>query len=108
MKSYGKKAIQRAAYRQLSEITDEYLVGINAMVMWTLHEHFGFGKKRLRRFWDGVLATNIELGRRYRLTDPGDEEWLYIRKLRDIGVDIAAWRYENEVRYPDGIKYDEE
>lgn len=103
MKSYGKKALRRAVNRQLAEFSTEYLIGVNAMVMWTLHETFGFGAKRLRRFWDGVTEVNRELNRRYRMNEAGDEEWLYVRKLRDIGVDIAAWRRENEERYPNGI-----
>lgn len=44
------KAMQAEINRQLIEADREYATDYDAMVLYTLHTHLGFGKKRLRKF----------------------------------------------------------
>lgn len=64
---------------------------IDALILWELHEQFGFGAKRLRRFYDGFTQAYEDLRKRYECTDE-DAIWVCQQKLRGIGVDIKEWK----------------
>lgn len=44
--------------KQIIENTNKYSMDFDAMILWTLHVCFGFGKKRLKRFWDSVFQEH--------------------------------------------------
>lgn len=68
--------------------TDE----IDAMILWVLHEEFGFGYDRLRRFYESFNPKLDALCKKYEMTDKGDEIWLATYKLKDkLGIDIHEW-----------------
>ena len=39
------KAMKAEISRQIVEMNDKYAIDIDAMILYTLHERFGFGKK---------------------------------------------------------------
>ena len=47
-----KKAMLKEINAQILESDRQYYLDMNAAVLWALHEAFGFGKARLRRFFD--------------------------------------------------------
>ena len=65
---------------------------IDVAILWMLHEQLGFGAKRLRRFFDTFNRIYEELVAHYDMAD--DLPWVYDRKLKEIGVDVAEWRKE--------------
>ena len=84
---------ERAAGGGSSAYTDE----IDASTLWVLHEVFGFGRDRLRRFHYNFNAVIDSLCERYELTDNGDDLWLCTHKLKnELDIDIRAW---NEGKY---------
>lgn len=66
---------------------------VDAVILWLLHEKFGFGKKRLRAFYDSFSTELDALVKRYEMGDE-DKAWLCSRKLRDYGIDISEWNKE--------------
>lgn len=54
---------------------------------------FGFGKKRLRAFYDSFSTELDALVKRYEMGDE-DKAWLCSRKLKDYGIDISTWNKE--------------
>lgn len=78
--------------RQIVEADRKYTNDIDAMVLYTLHVHLGFGKKRLRRFWEAFQQEHKALVEYYQMPDDG--AWLCQRKLKDIGVDVEEWNKE--------------
>ena len=62
------------------------------MVLYTLHVHLGFGKKRLRKFYDAFSAEHDRLIQYYQM--PDDYTWLCKEMLKRIGVDVEAWNHE--------------
>lgn len=78
--------------RQIVEADRKYTNDIDAMVLYTLHVHLGFGKKRLRRFWEAFQQEYKALVEHYQMLDDG--AWLCQRKLKDIGVDVEEWNKE--------------
>lgn len=65
---------------------------IDAMVLYTLMVHLGFGPKRLRRFYEAFSAEHDRLIQHYEM--PDDYTWLCKEKLKEIGVDVEAWNKE--------------
>ena len=80
---------------QLAEYDRKNELEIDAMVLWVLHEQFGFGPKRLRHFYDAFSYAMDELVNRY-VMDDSDQPWLCTYKLKEIGIDLEEWRKEKE------------
>ena len=89
-----RKAMEMEINRQLVEKDKQYAADFDAMILYTLMTHYGWKKKRLREFWEAFIAEHKALQDFYEMYDPGDNEWLAHRKLRDIGVDVHEW-YED-------------
>ena len=51
--------------KQLAEYDQKDTQEIDAIVLWVLRQTFGFGKKRLKRFYDNFIPAIEELVRRY-------------------------------------------
>lgn len=87
-----KKAMDMEINRQIVEADRRYTDDIDAMVLYTLRVHLGFGVKRLRRFYEAFSAEHDRLVQHYEM--PDDYVWLCKEKLKEIGVDIEAWNRE--------------
>lgn len=81
-----KKAMNMEIQRQLSEYDRNNANEIAASVLWILHSEFGFGKNRLERFREVFIPTIEALCERYELTDEGDDIWLCMHKLKELGI----------------------
>src|SRR5574344_211392 len=86
------KAMNIEINRQILEADAKYSTDVDAMILWVLHSCFGFGKKRLRRFYDEFSAEHQRLREYYEM--PDDSAWLCKHKLKDIGVDVDEWNNE--------------
>lgn len=93
MSAAEKKAMNLEIQRQLAEYDQKHLFEIDAMILWVLHERFGFGPKRLRQYYDSFRNCTNELVKRYEM-DSGDDVWLCTQMLKRIGVDIEQWHKE--------------
>lgn len=91
-----KKAMDIEINRQLVERDKQYAADIDAMVLYTLMAHYGWKKKRLRKFWDAFISEHKALRDFYDMNKPGDNEWLAHRMLKDIGIDIQEWYKEEQ------------
>lgn len=88
-----KKAMDLEIRRQLAEYEKRHMHEIDAMILWLLHEEFGFGKKRLKKFFDLFDKSSRELVKQYELED-SDRIWICTYMLKQYGIDIEKW--ENE------------
>lgn len=93
-----QRAIDKELLRQCAEYDRKNANEVDAIVLWLLHEKFGFGPKRLRAFYDYFKSDLSELLERYELGD-ADIAWLCTHKLKEYGVDIEKWNEEesNEI-----------
>ena len=91
-----RKAMDIEIKREIVEKDKQYAEDIDAMVLYVLMAHYGWKKKRLRKFWQAFLFEHKALMEWYQLDEPGDNEWLAHRKLKEIGVDIHQWYKEDE------------
>lgn len=89
-----KKALKEEINRQIVENNKKYEKDFDAMVLWTLHVYFGFGKKRLKRFWNGFIKEHQRLHEYYQLPQE-DNGWLYKYKVKEhLGIDLEEWYQE--------------
>ena len=86
----------RMAKEAIAEMNRDNEEELDAMVLYILHEEFGFGEKRLRRFYDRFSQGLRDLGERYALNEYDERLWLCQRKLREAGIDISKWKGEKE------------
>ena len=87
-----QKALEIEMRKQIHEQQRQYCNDKDALILYVLHAHLGFGKKRLREFYEAYSKELIKLTEYYEM--PGDEIYLARMKLKDIGVDIEAWNNE--------------
>lgn len=93
MTAAEKKAMNMEIQRQLAEYDMKHMNELDAMVLWHLHEEFGFGLKRLKRFYDTFKPQVDALLERY-VMDDSDMVWLCTYKLKQYGIDIEKWNNE--------------
>ena len=60
-----KKAMDEEINRQVIERHRTFTDDFDYMVMRILHDHFGFGLSRLRRFYEAFTADNDALVKHY-------------------------------------------
>lgn len=94
MSAAEKKAMDLEIQRQLAEYDRKHLVEIDAMILWVLHDRFGFGPKRLRQYYDAFRKGINDLVERYQM-DKDDDIWLCTQMLKRIGVDVEEWHKES-------------
>lgn len=89
-----KQAMEIEIHRQLAETDKKYAADMDALVLYTLMAHYGWKKKRLKKFWKAFIAEHKNLRELYRAFQPGDSEYLAHMKLAEIGVDVREWYKE--------------
>ena len=90
-----KRAAEAEIMSQIAERTRKMETDIDAMVILVLVEHFGFGKKRAKRFYDEFSKAMKELSDWYVMSE-GDQAWLATQRLKKYGIDISEWERTSE------------
>ena len=88
-----REAINIEIVKEIRQRSEQYANDIDAAILYQLHVQLGFGKDRLRKFYDGWKAAHDNLLNHYEM-DKEDSTWLFMQKLKDIGVDVEAWNAE--------------
>ena len=89
-----KKALDIELGKEFAKYNRNNANEVDAIILWVLHDQFGFGHDRLKKFHAAFQPSLEELCKRYEMTNKDDELWLCTRKLLDIGVDIEDWNKE--------------
>ena len=85
-----RKRIKVEVRKEVEACFERKCIDMDAMILWNLHKQFGFGKDRLRRYFDGYVKEIRALQELY-----GEYAWQKMRdELLRIGVDIEAWEKE--------------
>lgn len=90
-----RQAMNIEIERQLAEYEKKHAVNLDILILYVLHAHYGWGKKRLRRFYDAFNVEHDKLIAYYEMPET-DNVWLADVKLKEIGVDVAAWDAERK------------
>lgn len=76
--------------QQCIEADERLSLDVDAVVLWTLHRHLGFGVKRLHSFYLAMAAEHRRMREYYQMDDTYPERY----KLKELGADIEAWQKE--------------
>ena len=87
-----QKAFDEEINRQMIERHRQFTDDFDYMVMKILHDHFGFGFTRLKRFYDVFNVENDALEKHYEMADAG--VFIARKEMNDIGVNIEQWNRE--------------
>lgn len=85
-----RKALYDEVNRQTAKNVKNLSQNLQAMVLWCLHEHLGFGKKRLLRFQKAFLPMIVELQQYYLAESAEETEFALKYRLKhecDINVE---------------------
>ena len=76
--------------QRFTAIHDRLSLDVDAVVLWTLHQHLGFGVKRLHRFYLALAAEHRRMHEFYQMDDTYPERY----KLKELGADLEEWQKE--------------
>jgi hypothetical protein len=93
MTAAERRAADIEIRKQLAEYDRKHTIEIDALVLWILRTEFGFGKKRLRRFYERFGADIHALLDRY-VMEQDEAIWLCTFKLEESGIPIKEWHEE--------------
>ena len=65
-------AMEREIRKQCVEKVEQYDCLMDTVSLWVLHQEFGFGAKRLKRFYDALFTERKAMQERYEGTDCDD------------------------------------
>ena len=87
-----QRVIDEEINRQVIEQHQKYTDDFDYMVMKILHQEFGFGLTRLKRFYEAFTTKNDALVKHYEMPDAG----VYIarKEMNEIGCNIEKWNSE--------------
>lgn len=85
-----KKALDIEIKKELADQTRSHETELDAMILWNLHEQFGFGYDRLFKFYSSFTKNIKELVKRYEMPE-SESFWLATKKLKDYGIDLEEW-----------------
>lgn len=87
-----KKAMDIEIKKQIAENDRQHFDDVDACILYTLMQCYGFKKDRLRKFYDAFQVERNKLVERYEM--PDEYPYLCKEQLKRIGVDIEAWNAE--------------
>lgn len=98
--SSERDVIRKEAKRMAREVVikdqEKLAMESDSVALWVLHKRFGFGKQRLREFWD-TFFEELKLLKEHYLTESREDDGYFCRVgLKAIGVDIEEWYKEKE------------
>lgn len=83
-----KAEIADEARRQIDRIMPMVVQNVEAIILWQLHEQYGFGKRRLMRFFDATVPMMEGMLSCYNFKTDEDAIWLCKHNLKEIGIDL--------------------
>lgn len=89
-----QRAMDEEIKSQLLLYDEMHENNVDSIILYSLHKEFGFGKDRLRRFYDCVKVHYQDLVNHYENED--DAEFVCMKILKDIGVDVAQWNKDRK------------
>ena len=87
-----QKVMQEKINEQIIATHQQFTDDFDYMVLWVLHNHFGFEPAQLRKVYDLFVGENEKLIKHYEMPDAG----VYIarKEMNDIGCNVEQWSRE--------------
>ena len=86
----GREAMMHEINQQILAKDKAYQLDIDTMVLWTLHQCYGWGAARLKKFYVAMMKEHLRMREFYEMDDLYPERY----KMKEKGVDVEAWYEE--------------
>ena len=83
----GKQAMIQEIRQQCLAADREITLDMDTIYLWTLHNKYGWGLKRLKRFYMEVFEEHLKMRERYEMDDVYPQR----QRLKEKGIDIESW-----------------
>lgn len=91
-----KKALDEEIRKQCVDVTGQYELDLDTVAIYILHTVFGFGEKRLTRFYSAMFAKRKEIQAYYQGERHDNTAEVAMRhRLQQDGIDVKKM-YERE------------
>lgn len=87
-----QKAMDEEIHRQIIATHRQFTDDFDYMILRVLHNHFGFGLKRLRKAYDLFCEDNEALIKHYEMADAG--AYIARKEMNAIGCNVEQWNRE--------------
>lgn len=87
-----KKVLDEKVNQQIIETHQKFTDDFDYMILWILHNYFGFGLKRLRKAYDLFVKIHEALIKHYESADAG--VFIARKEMNAIGCNIEQWNQE--------------
>lgn len=96
MTSSERQVLKKEVRSMMADYHYKHLTELDAVILWVLHEEYGFGEKRLKDFYISFNRAVKGLLKRYEMEEDDDDDqiWLFTHKLKQAGIDLRAWDEE--------------
>lgn len=94
MTAKEQEAMNIEISKQIAEKDKLYYRDLSILILYALHKHLGFGKKRLKRFYLAFNEEHKALTDHYEMPGNENDVWLSNKKLEEIGVYVDEWEAE--------------
>lgn len=84
-----RKALVDEVNKQTAENVQNLSMHLQALVLWSLHQQLGFGKKRLLKFQKAFLPLIEQLQEYYEAKNADETEFICLHRLKhEVGIDV--------------------
>lgn len=84
-----RKAMEREILVQTARNIERMSSDLQALVLWSIHEHFGCGKKRLLDFQKKFKPIIYELQKYYECENADETDFVCKHRLKhEVGIDV--------------------
>lgn len=87
-----EKVLHEKINEQIIATHQQFTDDFDYMILRVLHNHFGFGPKRLRKAYDLFMEDNESLIKHYEMPDAG--AYIARRDMNAIGCNVEEWNRE--------------
>ena len=87
-----EKVLHEKINEQIIATHQQFTDDFDYMILRVLHNHFGFGPKRLRKAYDLFMEDNDALIKHYEMADAG--AYIARRDMNAIGCNVEEWNRE--------------
>lgn len=87
-----EKVLHEKINEQIIATHQQFTDDFDYMILRVLHNHFGFGPKRLRKAYDLFMEDNDALIKHYEMADAG--AYIARRDMNAIGCNVEQWNRE--------------
>lgn len=104
----GKDIMLAEIQKNIRKYERKAAIDLDTVALWVLFSRYGWGKQRLKTFYQSMFAEHQNMRKYYGIDDLYPERY----KLKERGIDVEAWydelfdeegRFKKDLEVTDGL-----